>query len=273
MFQPAAIIKNTAFFNTAITGAVQTALTSSLVPTEIAIAGPAQGTASGETRRGLLVTAEIECISITPWDAGEFSCDKRNQSWYLTPDEIKQLLKNKFSGVDWQACFLVLAMADTEENLLSELQVIHAVIPLHELGQAIRRATAGMQHEAEKRFVAIEQHVVKIKQAAALPVFNFQTDVANSVAVAEAAGSDTAPGAMLSDFISRRSSRMQTISTTVQQAGVDGGSISYFASLSGEISSQLDGIVMPNQQAKMACLFAIGGTAQAVGEIKGALGL
>lgn len=274
MFQPATVIRNAAFFNTAAPAAVAAGFSAAVVPAEIAVAGSTQTTASGDARRINLATAVVECIVITPWNSGDFSGTKYSQSWYLNPQSARDILLGSLSTVSWQSALLVLVMADSEALLLTELQALHMALPLDEITQAMRRATATQNHESEKRFIPGQKAKAPIPiNSAALSCCLFQESVAANMAVSEAAASDTAPTALLSDFLSRRSARVQASNTEVQQQAAAGGVVKYLASVSGDISEQLKAATLPNEQAPFACLIAVGGETAALNKIKEALTL
>ena len=250
------VTPNTALTDATTSQALKSALASVASPTNVATANPTQATAQSDNRTALVRVGQLETLAVTPWSDGIFSGTKRSQSFYLSASDAQAKMNKLLANTGWQSAFLIMAMADSETQLLEALQQINTALPMPEAAAAIRRAQALADHEKTKRFSPGEQVKNSDKKAAAT-IANDQTIAAQNIAVTDAIATDQEPTAILANFIQRRTARLQEIAEALNATG---GEITYTMKISGNIKTAFDGITPPNEQAPLACVFAIGGT-------------
>lgn len=252
----ATVLSELALTDATTNQALKSALASVASPKNVAAANPTQATAESDNRTALIRVGQLETLAVTPWSDGIFSGTKRSQSFYLSTVDAQNTMADLIANTGWQSAFLIIAMADSEAQLLEELQKINSALPTPEAAAAIRRAKSLSDHDQIKRFSQGRKPRNSAEKLAASIAID-QTTAAQNIAVSDAIATDTDPSVMLTNFIQSRQTRLQAIAEALNDTG---GEITYTMKITGNMKTAFDDITPPNEQAPLACVFAIGGT-------------
>lgn len=246
----------TGLTNSATTTALKTELAGIESPSDLSAANPNQGTAASDDRSALIRVGILETLAVTPWSDGIHSGTKRSASFYISAADAQNKMATMLAATGWQSAFVVMALADSESQLLEALQQIHDALPTPETAQAIRRAKSLADHESQKRFTPGEKVKAKAQRASASIAYD-QTEAAQNIATVQAIASDTPPATILSEFIQRRQDRLQQIADATAPAP---GTIQHSMKITGDLKAAMESATPQNPQAPLTVIIAIGGT-------------
>ena len=259
----------TGLTNSATTTALKTELAGIESPSDLSAANPNQGTAASDDRSALIRVGILETLAVTPWSDGIHSGTKRSASFYISAADAQNKMATMLAATGWQSAFVVMALADSESQLLEALQQIHDALPTPETAQAIRRAKSLADHESQKRFTPGEKVKTKAKRASASIAYD-QTAAAQNIATVQAIASDTPPATILSEFIQRRQDRLQQIADATAPAP---GTIQHSMKITGDLKAAMESATPQNPQAPLTVIIAIGGTAEQMNALYEVTGL
>lgn len=210
-----------------------------------------------------LLKNKVETISISPWHQGDFNGSKQNANFWLSPTDAQANLVNQLKFIAWESCVILVATGKDAKQLSTNLESILSVFPSNDLKKSLRHAKSLAAHENQKLFVpGIKQDDREIKTLEKLGVFSSLLSAKQNLAVSEAVASDQDTNAMLTAFKEKRVARLDEIKTAVEAIADQNGTIENVIYLSGgDLSNKLEKIEMPNKNAPLCCLLALGGSA------------
>ena len=255
----------------------RSALTGAVVPDNLAVVNDYSESATDDMDRRTSLDAfswPLECIVIDPWRYGDSAASKQNANFYLSSVDAIAMLKRNLEVVTWEAAVICLVTGATPSVLADSLALLLAAFPNQPLQQCYRHAKALATHDSDKLFLKAESlnksRAVTLEQ---LDAFSAVSMARQSVAVAEAVASDTDPAALLDDFKTRRAERLADLNSAVN--GITASdAFSYVLSISGDyLGDELIGHTVPDQNAPLCCVLAIGGSREAVAPLQEVFGL
>ncbi|CCK75060.1 hypothetical protein OLEAN_C08840 [Oleispira antarctica RB-8] len=205
---------------------------------------------------------KVETIAVSPWQQGTFNGSKQNQNFWLSPTEAQGSLVDQLSSIDWKSCVLIIATGKDAQALNDNLKTILVVFPNNDLEKFQRHAEALAEHETKKMFIAGIKTDDRKKQALEkLSVFSSLLFEKQDAAVKEAADSDQEPAAMLTAFKDKCTARLDEIAANVAAIIKPTGIENAIHLSGGDISNKVKKLTMPNENAPLCCLLALGGSA------------
>jgi len=249
-------------FNTQL----KTAINAAILPINKATPNQSAMNASADaTRRDNLnlLKKNLDTVIITPWQHGQFSDNKNNLNFWLSPEDAQNYLSMHLTELAWESALLLMVTADTTTQLTQSLNNLLAVFPDSDLEKSLRHATALSTNDNDKLFTSgIKHDRKKSLSIEQLKAFTALSSSSQNIAISEAIASDDNPLTMLSDFKLKRATRLDEIKTAVTNLSSQNGLINYAFHLSGvDLPTSLNNTIPPNPNAPLCCLLAIGGTA------------
>lgn len=274
MWQTANTALNTELAQADVNQSLAQSLAQITVPVNIAETGALQPDGARDNRRADIANLPVTTLLVSPWNCGEFSGQKSNMDFYLSPGDACQKMAVQFNHQLFESATLILCAADNVGQLVKKLALLVQSLPDQQLAQALRRAEVLAQHENGKRFIRQGVQALSAdKTLDSLALFKpYQSALAN-ISLSEALASDSNPVELLSDFIQRRNGRYAQIRQGLDDLN-NRGALDYVLALSGnDLAGQLSVIDTPEPQAPFSVLLAFAGRAEALAEINQVLGL
>ena len=244
---------------------LKTATSSVAVPINISTQNPTAGDASTDAARRAdfdLFQNQVETIAVSPWDNGTHNGSKQSQEFWLSPSEAQTNLADQLKPIAWESCVLIIATGKDASALNESLESILAVFPNNDLEKFQSHAKALAEHETKKMFIAgIKTDDRKKQTLEKLSVFSSLLFAKQDVAVSEAVASDQDTNQMLTAFKDKRVIRLDEIKAAVDAITQPTGIENAMHLSGGDISNKIKKLTMPNENAPLCCLLALGGSA------------
>ena len=244
---------------------IKTATSSVAVPKNISTQNPTAGDASTDAARRAdfdLFQNQVETIAVSPWQNGTFNGSKQSQEFWLSPSEAQTNLADQLKPIGWESCVLIIATGKDANALNESLESILAVFPNNDLEKFQRHAKALAEHETKKMFIAgIKTDDRKKQTLEKLSVFSSLLFAKQDVSVSEAVASDQDTNQMLTAFKDKRVIRLDEIKAAVDAITQPTGIENAMHLSGGDISNKIKKLTMPNENAPLCCLLALGGSA------------
>ena len=266
------------WLNTEKNSQFKSAINSTVVPGNVATQNEtATDTQTDSARRAdfELLQNKLETISITPWHQGQFNGSKQDANFYLSPSDAQNLLAAQLEFINWDSCVVIMVVADGAPGLVSKLESLVDVFPHESLLKSLRQAQALASHESQKIFVpGIKQDDRQYTTIEKLGVFSALLHAKQNLAISEAVASDQDTKTLLTDFKTKRLTRLDEIKSQVESLTDQNGTIENMLNLSGgDLATQLRGISPPSENAPLCCLLALGGSGAELAPLLEVLGL
>lgn len=247
------------------------------IPINISTQNPKAGDASTDAARRAdfnLFKNQVETIAVSPWANGTFNGSKQNQNFWLSPTEAQANLADQLKPIAWESSVLIIATGKDASALKASLDSILAVFPNNDLEKFQRHAEELAEHETKKMFIAgIKKDDRKKQTLEKLSVFSPLLFTKQDIAVSEAVASDQDTNEMLTAFKEKRVNRLDEIKASVEAITQPTGIENAMHLSGGDISNKVKNLTMPNQNAPLCCLLALGGSAADLAPLVEAMGL
>lgn len=231
----------------------------------LSIENPSTETAKTDSARRAdfdLFQNQVETIAVSPWQNGTFNGSKQSQEFWLSPSEAQANLADQLKPIAWESCVLIIATGKDANALNESLESILAVFPNNDLEKFQRHAKALAEHETKKMFIAgIKTDDRKKQTLEKLSVFSSLLFAKQDVSVSEAVASDQDTNQMLTAFKDKRVIRLDEIKAAVDAITQPTGIENAMHLSGGDISNKIKKLTMPNENAPLCCLLALGGSA------------
>ena len=278
MWGSASFLQNQTWLDTAINGQFKTAVNALVVPDNVAIENSTASDAKTDSARRddfLLLQNNVETIAITPWHQGAFNGSKQDGNFWLSPSGAQSSLADQLEFIGWESCLVLMVVAEKVTNLATKIESLVAVFPHVELAKALRHAQALASHETEKVFIpGIKKDDRQNTTIEKLGVFSALLHAKQNLAISEAVASDQDTKTLLTDFKTKRLTRLDEIKSQVESLTDQNGPIENVLHLSGGgLATQLGDISPPSESAPLCCLLALGGSGAELAPLLEVLGL